>query len=491
MKIDLAKLTITQACKDMGAGVYTAEDLTNAVLDHIKTTDPKVEAYLAVYKKEAVDEARAADRRRKAGKSLGVLDGIPLAIKDNILIEGRIATGASKILETYKSAYDATVITKLKDAGAVFTGKTNMDEFGMGTSTENSGFHITHHPLAQDRVPGGSSGGSAAAVASSMALGALGTDTGGSIRLPAAFCGVVGFKATYGATSRSGLMTMGASLNQVGMMAKTVEDVTLLFNALRGRDPLDAMSVDVPYGEEALLKLDNDKLRKLTIGIPDEYVGEGLSDEVRAGFETAKKRFEEMGFDVKRISLPHTKYALACYYIVMPAEVSADMARLDGIRYARIPAAEKAEHLIDVYLKQRGQGFGAEVKRRIILGTFVLSSGYYDAYYGKGQAVRQMLKKDFEEAFKQVDVIMTPTTPTTAFKIGEKTDDPLQMYLADIFTVTLNLIGAPGFSMPVEPFLNHAYSKEKMPVGFQLIGKWFHEPDILGLGRLYEEKYRK
>ncbi len=488
---DIKTLTIAQAHTDLEKGAYTAEELNAALLDHIGKTEPAVQAYLSIYREEALAEARASDERRTAGKSLGPLDGIPLAIKDNILIEGRIATGGSKILENYVSAYDATVISKLKDAGAVFSGKTNLDEFGMGSSTENSAYHVTHHPLDGERVPGGSSGGSAAAVASGMALGALGTDTGGSVRLPSSMCGVVALKPTYGMVSRSGQMAMAASLNQIGPLAKTVEDVALIFNTIRGKDPLDAMSADAPWGEEALLNPDTEAAKKLTIGIPEEYLGDGMSDEVRTAFEVARKRFEKMGVTVKSVSLPHAKYALACYYLIMPSEVMADMARLDGIRYARTSQAEEAKRLIDIYLTQRGNGFGPEVKRRIILGTFALSSGYYDAYYNKAQAVRQLLKKDFDEAFKQVDVILAPTTPTTAFKIGDKTDDPLQMYLCDIFTVTLNLVGAPGLAMPVEPFLNQAYSKERLPVGFQLIGKWFHEPDIFGLGRLYEKTYTK
>lgn len=489
MTVDLTTLTIAQACKDLAAGTYSAEDLTRAILDRIATIEPNIQAYLSVYKEEALAEARAADERRTSGKGLGVLDGIPLAIKDNIAIEGRVTTAASKILETYVAAYDAGVIARLKAAGAVFTGKTNLDEFAMGSSTENSGFKVTRHPLDPERVPGGTSGGSAAAVATGMALGALGSDTGGSIRQPANLCGVVGLKPTYGAVSRSGVIATASSLDQVGTLAKTVEDAALLFNAIRGKDPLDATSSDAPYDEQALLQPDANQLKKLVIGIPEEYMGEGMSDEVREGFATARKRFEEMGFTVKNISLPHTKYALACYYIINYAEISSNMARFDGIRYARGPEAADAKRLIDIYLRQRGSGFGAEVKRRIILGTFVLSSGYYDAYYGKAQAVRHLLKKDFDKAFKDVDVILSPVSPTTAFKIGEKTDDPMQMYLADIYTITINLVGIPSLAMPVEPFLNKAYSREKLPVGFQLMGKWFHEPDILGLGRLYEEAY--
>jgi aspartyl-tRNA(Asn)/glutamyl-tRNA(Gln) amidotransferase subunit A len=482
MAIDLENLTIAHASRDLANGVYTAEELTRALFNHIETTDKTVQAYLSLYKDEALAEARASDERRKAGTNLGPLDGIPMAIKDNILIEGRSATAASKILEHYIASYDATVISKLKAAGVVFLGKTNMDEFAMGSSTENSGFHVTHHPLDHDRVPGGSSGGSVAAVAANMALGALGTDTGGSVRQPAALCGVVSLKPTYGAVSRSGMMAMAASLNQVGPIAKTVEDTEMLFNTVRGRDTLDAMSTDESHGGDA---------QQLTIGIPEEYLGDGMSDEVRAGFTAARERFEKLGYAVKNISLPHTKYALACYYIIMPAEISTDLSRFDGIRYARRPEVQDAKRLIDIYLKQRGVGFGPEVKRRIVLGTFVLSSGYYDAYYAKAQAVRKMLKQDFAEAFKEVDVILAPVTPTTACKIGEKTDDPLAMYLADIYTITMNLVGVPSLAMPIEPFMNHVYSKEHLPVGFQLIGKWFYEPDLFALGKQYEAAYTK
>ena len=368
----------------------------------------------------------------------------------------------------------------------------------MGSSTENSAFQVTHNPHDIDRVPGGSSGGSAAAVAADMAIAALGSDTGGSIRTPAGFCGIVGLKPTYGAVSRSGLIAMASSLDQIGPLTKTVEDAALLYKAIAGHDPLDATSTD--EGAMAARTIDKlpplDEIKKMTIGLPDEYFLGGLSKEVAESVQNAINKLKKLGFNFKNISLPHTKYALSTYYIIVPAEVSSNLARFDGIRYARMPEvaatvdSAAGAKLLDIYLKQRGAGFGAEVKRRALLGTFVLSSGYYDAYYDKAQRVRKLIARDFEKAFENVDVILTPITPSTAFKIGEKVNDPLSMYLEDIFTLSLNLAGLPGISIPTEPYPldDHGNVSKKLPIGFQLIGKKWHEADILNIGRHYEKE---
>ena len=411
-----------------------------------------------------------------------------MAIKDNILIKGLPATAASKILENYKATYDATVIKKLKNKKAVFLGKTNLDEFAHGSSTENSAFKTTKNPYDLERVPGGSSGGSAAAVAANMAVAALGTDTGGSIRLPASFCGVVGLKPTYGAVSRSGIIAMASSLDQVGPLTKTVEDAAILFKAISGKDDLDTTSVDAKYGDE-LLNPKLEDIKKLTIGLPKEYFTGGLDDYTQKEIQKAIVQIKSLGLKIKEISLPRTKYALSVYYIIMPAEVSSNLARFDGIRYSRLDGLEnKGNKMWDVYFKQKGKGFGPEARRRIMLGTYVLSSGYYDAYYSKAQKVRRLIKEDFDKAFNPlaggVDVILTPVSPTPAFKINEKTNDPLQMYLSDIFTIPLNLAGLPGVSIPVRKYNK---GENELPVGFQLIGKPFREADILGIGQFYEK----
>jgi aspartyl-tRNA(Asn)/glutamyl-tRNA(Gln) amidotransferase subunit A len=411
------------------------------------------------------------------------LAGVPLAIKDNILIQGLPATAASKILEHYTAAYDAGVIKKLKTQHAVFLGKANLDEFAMGSSTENSAFGVTKNPHDRTRVAGGSSGGSAAAVAAHLAVAALGSDTGGSIRLPANFCGVVGMTPTYGAVSRSGVIAMASSLDQVGPIAKTVEDAALLFEAIAGRDPQDATSQAMVYKD--LTNPSLAQIKKLTVGLPEEYFMSGTDPAVVRAIEMAIEKLKTLGLKFKTVSLPHTKYALSTYYIIVPAEVSSNLARFDGIRYARngSPAA-RGTTLTDLYFKQRGAGFGPESKRRIILGAFVLSSGYYDAYYEKAQRVRTQIARDFDEAFKEVDVMLTPVAPTPAFKIGERADDPLAMYLADIFAIPLKLAGLPAISIPVKP--SAGLAPGELPIGFQLIGKKWHEADILGIGQYYE-----
>jgi aspartyl-tRNA(Asn)/glutamyl-tRNA(Gln) amidotransferase subunit A len=391
------------------------------------------------------------------------------------------------MLENYVASYDAGVIKKLKSRHAVFLGKTNMDEFAMGSSTENSAFKTTKNPHDTTRVPGGSSGGSVAAVAAHMALGALGSDTGGSIRLPSSFCGVVGMSPTYGAVSRSGTIAMASSLDQIGPIAKTCEDAAIIFNAIRGIDPLDATSVSVPYNEKELLEPDFSKIKNLTVGLPEEYFIEGIEGEVKNEIEKVIEKIKSLGLKFKKISLPHTKYALSTYYIIVPAEVSSNLARFDGIRYARNGAAP--ENLAETYFKNRGEGFGPETKRRIILGTFVLSSGYYDAYYEKAQKVRTLIKRDFDEAFKDVDVMLTPVAPMRAFKIGERANDPLSMYLADIFAIPMKLGGFPAISIPTKSA--SMLAPGELPVGFQLIGKKWREEDILGIGQFYEKLENK
>ncbi|MGC9598800.1 MAG: Asp-tRNA(Asn)/Glu-tRNA(Gln) amidotransferase subunit GatA [Minisyncoccia bacterium] len=482
----LRDLTIKKFHEGLLNKEFSALEITQAYLKQIKERDKKIGAYLSLAEESALRQAEAADIALAKNEEFGALAGVPLAIKDVILIKGQPATAASKILENYVASYDAGVVQKLKKERVVFLGKTNLDEFAMGASTENSAFQITHNPHDLERVPGGSSGGSAAAVAAHLAIAALGSDTGGSIRQPASFCGVVGLKPTYGTVSRSGLMAMTSSLDQIGPLAKTVEDAATLFKAIAGQDPMDATSAPVRYGDE-LTHPNFEKIKSLTIGLPDEYFVGGISPEVRRAMESAIQKLKGLGLQFKNISLPYTKYGLACYYIICPAEVSSNLARFDGIRYARSVknAGAKEESLNELYLRQKGMGFGPEAKRRIILGTFVLSSGYYDAYYEKAQRVRTLIKQDFDEAFKTVDVILTPVAPTPAFKIGEKVDDPLTMYLSDIFTVPVNLAGLPSLSMPVKPYPYPDPSKE-LPIGFQLIGKKWREEDILGLGQLYE-----
>jgi aspartyl-tRNA(Asn)/glutamyl-tRNA(Gln) amidotransferase subunit A len=463
---------------------FSALEITQALFKRIKDKDKEIRAYLSLTEDEAIRAAKEVDVAVAEGKNLGLLAGVPLAVKDNILIEGTKTTAASKILENYIASYDAGVIKKLKEARAVFLGKTNLDEFAMGSSTENSAFGVTKNPHDLERVPGGSSGGSAAVVAANMAVAALGSDTGGSIRQPAAFCGVVGLKPTYGAVSRHGLIAMASSLDQIGPITKTVEDAAILFEAITGKDEFDSTSVRCQMLD---VRCQLEDIRKLKIGIPKEYFGEGISVEVTKGVEEAIEKLKTLKLEFKEISLPHTKYALSVYYIIMPAEVSANLARFDGIRYG-IRNYEGIKDLIGLYKKNRGLGFGKEVRRRILLGTFVLSAGYYDAYYAKAQKVRRLIKNDFDEAFKKVDVILTPVTPTPAFKIGEKASDPLQMYLSDVFTIPANLAGLPAISVPVRKYSpkNSAVFGE-LPIGFQLIGHYFREADILNIGKYYEK----
>ena len=490
---------------------FKAVEIVEDYYKKIAEKDEKIGAYLSLNKTDAISQAKKIDVDLADGREINILAGVPLAIKDNILIEGTTTTAASKILSHYRASYDATVIKKLKKVDAVFLGKTNLDEFAMGSSTENSAFKITHNPWDLNRVPGGSSGGSAAAVAADLCIAALGSDTGGSIRQPASFCGVVGLKPTYGAVSRYGLIAMASSLDQIGPIAKTVEDVEILFQAIKGKDLLDPTSCD---NQSQIL---NSKFSiPQSIGLPKEYFElEGLDKEVIQALEETKKDLEELGFRFKEVSLPHTKYAVASYYIIMSAEASTNLARYDGLRYSKLQTQKhKYQSLRDLYFEQRSEGFGEEVKRRIILGTFVLSSGYYDAYYLKAQKVRSLIKKDFEKAFEEVDVILTPVTPTPAFKIGEKITDPLSMYLSDIFTIPANLAGLPAISIPTrvsgrksqiymegtrvdlkkrdvsqgkQSMLLSATESFSLPIGFQLIGKPFREEEILAIGKKYEK----
>lgn len=438
MSIDLKNLTIRKAHEALVKGDYSAVDLAKEYLEQIKKTEKDIHAYLEVFD-DVIDQAKVADQILKSGRAT-LLTGIPIAVKDNILIKGRIASSASKILENYKATYDATVIEKLKKEGVVFIGRTNMDEFAMGGSTENSAYGPTKNPFDLERVPGGSSGGSAAAVASDEALVALGSDTGGSIRQPASFCGLVGLKPTYGAVSRYGVMAMGSSLDQIGTFGKTADDAEILFNAIRGNDKMDSTTLPDKKIEEDF------SVKKLKIGVPRDFLNiGGIDADVVKNFNESLEKLKKLGHEIIDIKLPNLKYSLAVYYVIVPAEVSSNMARFDGMRYGKRVSGANG---IEDYFLSRQAGLGREVKRRIILGTYVLSSGYYDAYYNKANIVREIIKEDYKVAFKDVDIIATPTAPNVAFKIGEKVDDPLQMYLEDIFTVPINLAGVPGISVP-------------------------------------------
>lgn len=446
-------------------------ELVGASLERIAATDEKVKAFLYVNGDEAVARAKQLD---DVPADAGLLYGIPGALKDNMNFKGHPTTSGSKILANYQSAYDATVTSKLHDAGVVTVGKTNMDEFAMGSSGENSGFYPTHNPWDLARVPGGSSSGSAAAVAAGQALFTLGSDTGGSIRQPAAFCGVVGLKPTYGLVSRFGLVSYASSLDQIGPFTQTVEDNAIVLQAIAGHDPHDSTSANVAI-PDYLAALTGD-IKGLRIGLPKEYFSEGLDAGVRAQVEKAIRVLESLGATVGEVSLPHSQYAVATYYLLAPAEASSNLARFDGVRYG---VRVEGENLVDMYKRTRSEGFGEEVQRRIMLGTYALSSGYYDAYYLRAQKVRTLIKQDFEQAFASFDVIVSPTTPTTAFKMGENTSDPLTMYLNDIYTIPVNLAGIPAISVPCG-------LADGLPVGLQLIGKAFDESTLLRVAHAYE-----
>ena len=469
--MDLTELTITQAHEGLKKKEFSSVDLTKAYLEQIRKTDKELNTYLSITENSALSEAEAVDKKISEGKDISILAGVPCAIKDAILVEGEKCTAASKILENYIAPYDATVISKLKSQGAVILGKTNLDEFAMGGSGENSAFGATKNPLDKTRVAGGSSSGSAAAVAAAQALYALGSDTGGSIRLPSSFCGVVGLKPTYGAVSRYGLIAFGSSLDQIGPIAKTVEDCKIVFETISGKDPMDATSADYSF------KTSKIELKGLKIGVPKEYFVKGIDPEVEKIIKKAIQKAEGAGAEIIEISLPSIEFALACYYIIAPSEASANLARFDGIKYG---LSVPAENLLDIYLKSKGHGFGAEVKRGIMIGTFALSSGYYDAYYKKAQEARQLIRQDFVKAFEKVDLLFCPVSPVPAVKIGERTNDPLSMYLMDIYTVSVNLAGLPAISLPVGKIGN-------LPVGLQIIGNHFQENKMLAVAEEMEK----
>lgn len=481
MQIDLSKLTIQKIKASYLNGEFSARELVNSFHVEIKKKNSEMNAYRKVFD-NAFEKAEEIDLKIKHGDSLRELEGIPIAVKDNILVKGKFAGASSKILENYKASFDANVIRKLRDEGAIFLGRTNMDEFAMGSSTENSAYGVTKNPYDQTRVAGGSSGGSAAAVGAHMAQAALGSDTGGSIREPASFCGVVGLKPTYGAVSRSGLIAMASSLDQIGPITKTVEDAEIIFNVIKGKDELDSTSI------EPKLSIKNYQLKTKVIGVPKEYFSltsggkQGLNENVAKKIFEAIDLLKARGFEIKEVSLPYSEYALAAYYIIMPAEVSANLSRFDGVRFGH---RAEGKTLLEVYENTRANGFGSEVRRRIILGAYVLSVGYYDAYYARAQKVRYLIRKDFENEFKNVDLLLTPTAPDVAFKIGEKTSDPLSMYLEDIFTVPINLVGVPAISVPFG-FVNK--EGRDLPVGVQLIAPWFCENRLFEVGKILEGK---
>ena len=466
----MKNFTLVEILAGLKEKKFSSLELTKEYFKRIEEKNPEVNAFITVIEKEITEKkAKEIDESRLRKEKLGLLAGCPLAIKDNILIEDVFCTAGSKILSNYKASYDATVIKKLKEADAIFLGKTNMDEFAMGSSTETSYFGPCKNPRDLTRVPGGSSGGSAAAVAAEMCGAALGSDTGGSIRQPASFCGVVGLKPTYGLVSRFGLIAFASSLDQIGPITQTVDDAAILLKVIKGQDPKDSTSQNSPPS----LELREKNLSDFKIGIPKEYFVEGLDSKVKKVIEKNISLLQKKGAKIKEVSLPHTKVALPCYYLIMAAEASANLARFDGIRYG---LSEKAKDLLSVYLETRTKGFGEEVKRRILLGVYCLSAGYYDAYYLKAQKIRTLIKQDFDRVFKEVDCLITPVSPTPAFKLGEKIDDPLQMYLSDIYTIPVNLAGLPALSIPVSEI-------NGLPVGLQIIGPAFREDIILSLGK--------
>ena len=478
MNPTLNQLTISELRNRLTRREVSAKEAMEACLEQVEAVDSRIHAFLSFDRADALAQAEAADGelRNGGGKEKPLL-GVPVGIKDVIAVKGQPLNCASKILKNFVSPYDATVIEKLKAAGAIVFGRLNMDEFAMGSSTENSAFVVTRNPWDTERIPGGSSGGSAAAVAANECFGSLGSDTGGSIRQPAALCGCVGLKPTYGRVSRYGLVAFASSLDQIGPFTKNVRDAALLLNVLSGHDERDSTSIPHPVPDYTLALAGD--IKGIKVGLPREYFIEGIDPQVNQAVQAAIKQIEKLGAEIVQISLPHTEYAVATYYIVATAEASANLARFDGIRYGlRVEGKDP----IELYGKTRGAGFGAEVKRRIILGTYVLSSGYYDAYYLRAQKVRTLIRQDFLKAFEKVDVIVTPTTPTAAFKVGEKSDDPMQMYLSDIFTISCNLAGICGVSLPCGFTTN-----PKLPIGLQLLGKPFGEETMLKVAHGYEQ----
>ena len=473
---EITSLSLRQLSGCLRSGELTAVQAAEAYLASIRENDPSIRAYLSVLNDHALEQAAETDRRRARGETLSPLAGVPVGIKDNICTKGVTTTCASRMLEQFVPPYSAHVIEKLEEAGAVTLGKLNMDEFAMGSSTENSFFQITHNPRDPSRVPGGSSGGSAAAVAANEAAFALGSDTGGSIRQPAAFCGVVGMKPTYGTVSRYGLVAFASSLDQIGPLTRDVADSAMVMDCIAGHDSRDSTSIrmdKLPYASQL-----GQDIRGIKIALPEEFFGEGLSEDVRKGIQLAARRFQDLGAEIVRVSMPALTHALPAYYIISSAEASSNLARFDGIRYGyRSP---DYEDITSLYKNSRSEGFGEEVKRRIMLGTFALSSGYYDAYYKKALQVRTLITRDYSRIFAACDCILSPVAPTTAYKIGEKTANPLEMYLGDIYTVPVNIAGLPGLSMPC------AAASDGMPVGMQLIGPAFSEPLLYRVGYAYE-----
>ena len=473
----LHELTIEQASDLLKNKEIASVELTRAVLDRIEAVDGKVGAFLTVDADGAMAQAEAADHRLAKGDT-APLTGIPMGIKDLICTQGLRTTCASKMLENFIPPYDATVISRLKNAGAVIVGKLNMDEFAMGSTTEHSGFQITRNPWNLNRIPGGSSGGSAAAVVADMCLGALGSDTGGSIRQPASHCGVVGVKPTYGRVSRFGLVAFASSLDQIGPLGKTVTDCAIMLDAIAGHDPKDSTSVPEPVPSFAAIAADG--LSDVVVGIPNAYsAAQGLDPQVGAAVERAVKTIESLGARCIDVSLPHTDHAVAAYYVIAPSEASSNLARYDGVKYGFRDKSQA--DLLQMYRSSRSQGFGAEVQRRIILGTYALSAGYYDAYYGKASQIRTLIKDDFQKAFASCDAIVSPVAPTPAYPIGKTLDDPLTMYLSDIFTLSANLAGIPGLSVPC------GFSDDVLPIGLQIMGRHFNEPMLFKIARQFEK----
>jgi aspartyl-tRNA(Asn)/glutamyl-tRNA(Gln) amidotransferase subunit A len=476
--MSLHKLSLCELQKKFTAGEVTAVEIVRAYALRIGQVEAKVKAYVTQVKEAALQQAAGLDAKLKGWRKTSPLTGMPLAIKDNLCTEGVKTTCSSRMLQEFIPPYDATVIAKLRAQDFVLLGKTNLDEFAMGSSTEHSAFGPSRNPWNLHCVPGGSSGGSAAAVAADECVAALGSDTGGSIRQPAAFCGVVGLKPTYGRVSRYGLVAFASSLDQVGPITKDVPDAALLLGAIAGHDPMDSTSADLPVPDytKALRKKD---LKKLNVGVPVEFFAEGLDPEVEQAVRAAIDELKSLGGTIKEIHLPRTDAAVAVYYVIATAEASSNLARYDGVKFGL--RAKETKDLLDLYTKTRQEGFGPEVKRRIMLGTYALSSGYYDAYYGKAQAVRTLICQDFREAFNEVDLIATPVTPTPAFRLGEKSEDPLQMYLSDIYTISVNLAGLPAISVPC------GFSKAGLPIGLQLIGRAFEEETLLRAAHAYEQ----
>ncbi|HZQ94785.1 MAG TPA: Asp-tRNA(Asn)/Glu-tRNA(Gln) amidotransferase subunit GatA [Candidatus Sulfotelmatobacter sp.] len=475
--MELSSLTIERARAAVQEQTTTAVALAEAHYSRIQKEDGQVGAFLTLSRERALEQAQRMDRMAAEGNELPPLGGVPVGIKDVMSTRGVRTTAGSRILEKYVPPYDSTAVARMEAAGAVILGKMNCDEFAMGSSNENSGFYPVRNPRDLSRVPGGSSGGSAAAVAADMAVATLGSDTGGSIRQPASFCGVVGLMPTYGRVSRYGLIAFASSLDHIGPLTKTVKDAAIVLRTIAGRDPQDSTSADVPV-PDYVGELQQ-PVRGLKVGLAKEYFGDGLDDEVRQAVETAIDKLRQLGCEIVPVSLPHTPYAIPTYYLIATAEASSNLARYDGVRYSH--RARGVQTLSEMYRRSRDEGFGAEVKRRIILGTYALSAGYYDAYYVKAQKVRNLLTRDFDEAFQKVDAIVTPTSPTAAFRLGEKSNDPLAMYLADIYTVTADLAGIPGISVPC------GHTQEKLPIGLQILGKHFDETTILRIAHAYEQ----